>query len=476
MTESQLGTEHGRPSSPEGVKRSARTSIAVGFGTAIEWYDYLLYAYTAGIIIAPLFFPSSTGAVGLLASFATFAVGFVARPIGGMVLGALSDRWGRRPVLMFSIVLIGAATTAIGLLPPYSAIGVWAPVLLVLLRIIQGFGAGAELAGAITLANESAGRRRKGFRSAMAMAGGGVGGLVALTIVTSMSTALSEDDFMDWGWRVPFLFSAVLTIVGILLRRSLEESPEFKAVEQARRDGVAREARINPLIAFGQAVKANPRNWIAAFLIPTGLNVTGYGVTAFGISYLVGSVGMSTNDGLVVNLVVSAIMVVGILLFGWLCDKIGAQRVMIVSVIGGVVLAVPYYWLLDTGDLLTATLASCLMIALGWAAAGAAHSILMPVYFPAEIRSTGLFSARELQGALVAGPAPFIATALMAAMGGTPWGAAGMLVAAHLITLVGLLIARPQVGRAEYEQTPAFAGIRLAEAPATTPDAPRKDS
>ncbi|TPW74009.1 MHS family MFS transporter [Schumannella soli] len=440
-------------------RQSVRSAIAVGFGSAIEWYDYGLYAFVAGLIIAPLFFSGATGAVGLLASFGTFAVGFVARPIGGLVLGALSDRWGRRPVLMLSILMIGIATTLIGCLPPYASIGVAAPIMLVILRLIQGFGAGAELAGAITMVNESAQLKRKGFFSSLAMAGAGAGGLLALIIFTTSSTVLGPEEFSSWGWRIPFLFSAVLTIIGVVMRRKLHESPEFEAVERERKAGLVREARRNPFVAFARAFKASPRNWIAGFLIPSGLNVTGYIVTAFGISYLVGTVGLPQNQALFVSLSCSLVMLIFVAVFGAVSDRIGSKRVIYISVIGAVVWVVPYYLILNTGNLAFIIVASGVMLALGWAAGSAAHTVLMPAFFKAEFRSAGLFSSRELQGALIAGPAPLIATAIVVATGGAPWGAAGLIIVAQLLTLVGVLIAKPWVSAAEKAETPALAGI-----------------
>lgn len=441
------------------AKTSMRTAIAVGVGSAIEWYDFTLYGFVAGLVFAPAFFPEATGPVGLLASFATFAVGFIARPIGGIVLGALADRWGRRPVLIFSIVLIGAATTLIGCLPDFATIGIWAPIILVVLRLAQGFGAGAELAGAITLVNESAQLKRKSLFSSLAMVGAGSGGLLALIIFTITSNAIEPVAFLEWGWRLPFLFSAVLTVIGLLLRRKLEESPEFEAVERERKQGITREARVNPFAAFARSFVASPRNWFAGFLIPSGLNVTLYVVSAFGLSYLIGTVGMQANQAIFVSLTSFITMVVVVTLWGWLGDKIGSKRLVYIAVIGGVAWVFPYFMLLDTGNLVIVIAATALMMTFGWAPAAAAHTVLMPAYFKAEFRSAGLFSSRELQGALIAGPAPLIATALVEASGGTPWLVAGLIIVAQVLTLVGTLIAKPWVSVADRAETPALAGI-----------------
>jgi len=446
------------PPSPD-TRTSIRTTVAAGLGTLIEWYDYGLYGIVAGLVIAPLFFPEATGAVGLLATFATFAVGFLARPIGGIVLGALSDRWGRRPVLILSIVMIGVSTTLIGLLPGYAQIGVWAPALLVFLRLTQGFGAGAELAGAITLLNESATRKRKGFYASFAMASGLAGSIVATLLFTIITASISPEAFLAWGWRIPFLLSAVLTVIGVLLRRKMGESPEFERVQRERAQGTVQEARRNPLVALGQSIKASPRNWIAGFLMPSGLNVTGFVMLAFGISYLTNTVGLPREQSLLVNLTMLVTGATVCVLWGHISDRIGAKRVMLIGIIGAILMAYPYFLLLQGGNLAIILPASAVMFAFAWSAGSASHTVLMPALFKAEYRSSGLFSSRELQGALIAGPAPLIATALLAALGGQPWLVVGLVVVSQLLTLVGLKLGRPFVGAAEIAETPALQGV-----------------
>jgi len=437
---------------------AARAAFAAGIGTAIEWYEYGLYGIVAGLVIAPVFFPDASAAVGLLATFATFSVGFVARPIGGIVLGSMSDRFGRRPVLIFSLLLVGIATTVIGLLPPYAVIGIWAPILLVLMRLAQGFGAGAELAGAITLTNESATRRNKAAFSALAMAGGGIGGIVASLLFSLISAVMSGDAFLEWGWRIPFLLGAVFTVVGLLLRRKMHESPEFERVKAEREVGEVTEARRNPFVAMGKAIKASPRNWIAGFLVPSGLNVTGFVVTAFGVSYIAGELGLPREQTLLMTLAVTTCSLIALVLFGCLGDRVGAKRVMWIGIVGGVAFAFPYVAILTTGSIVPIIAASVVMFVLGWSAGAAAHTVLMPALFKADYRSSGLFSARELQGALVAGPAPLVATALVAASDGDPWLVGAMLVVAHLMTLVGLVVGKPFLSQAEHDTTPALQG------------------
>lgn len=446
------------PTTP--TRRSARsTTVAAGVGTIIEWYDYGLYGIVAGLVIAPLFFPAATGTVGLLATFATFAVGFIARPIGGIVLGALADRIGRRPVLMLSIVLIGVPTVLIGALPTYAVIGVWAPILLVVLRLAQGFGAGAELAGAITLLNESATRRRKGFYASFAMATGLVGMIVATLLYTAITASVSPEAFLSWGWRLPFLLSAVLTVVAIMLRRRMDESPEFARVQIERDAGRAPEARTNPLVAVWQSFLASPRNWFAGFLIPAGLNGTAYVMLTFGIGYLTNTVGLPRSQSLVVNLSMLVSGSVLCVLWGQVCDRIGAKRVMYIGIVGAVLLAFPYFAVLKTGNLALIIVTSVVMFAFAWSAGSAGHTVLMPALFKAEYRTSGLFSSREIHSALIAGPAPFLAAALVVALGGQPWLVAGLVIVTQLLTAVALMLGRPFVSREELDQTPALRGV-----------------
>lgn len=453
-------TKQSPPASAPSPRRTARTTLAAGIGTMIEWYDYGLYGIVAGLVIAPLFFPEQTGAVGLLATFATFAVGFVARPIGGIVLGALADRWGRRPVLVLSIVLIGVATTLIGLLPGHAVIGVWAPALLVTLRVIQGFGAGAELAGAITLLNESATPKNKGFIASFAMATGLAGSILSTTLFTIISASVSPDDFLAWGWRIPFLLSAVLTVVGVLLRRTMPESPEFEQVQRDREAGVLPEARRNPLVAFGKAFAASPRNWFAGFLMPSGLNGTGFIMLAFGISYLNNTIGLPREQSLTVNLAMLITGAVVCVLLGRLIDRIGAKTVMYIGIAGAIVLAYPYFAILNTGNFPLIVVASMVLFAFAWSTGSAGHSVLMPALFKTETRAAGLFSSRELQGAVVAGPSPFIATALAAALGGQPWLVLILVIVTQLLTFAAIKLGRPFVTQAEIDETPALRGVK----------------
>ncbi|MCP9953586.1 MFS transporter [Actinomadura madurae] len=427
-------------------------------GTAIEWYDYGLYTIAAGLVISTVFFSGESEQVALLATYGAFAVGFVARPLGGIVLGAASDRFGRRPVLIFSLLLIGSATTIIGLLPGYDSIGIWAPLLLMLMRIVQGFAAGAEMAGAITIANESATGRRKSFLSSLAMGGAVVGVLTASVLFSLFSFLLPSDEFLSYGWRIPFVLSALFTVIGMFLRRTMEESPEFLEVERGRERGEVAQAHRNPLVAMAKAIKANPRNWFAGFLVPSGLNVTSYITSAFAIGYATSELDLPRSQSLLMTVLVFGSGFLGLLFFGRLGDAIGVRRVILIGIGGALALTIPYVALLKAGAIVPIIIASVALNFFGWAAAAAAHTVIMPALFHAENRSSALFSARELQGALVAGPAPLLATWLVGRSDGDPWSVAAILAVAQLMTLAGVFMGRLIFTDEERATTPALKG------------------
>lgn len=439
-------------------RRSARVVTAAAAGTFIEWYEYALYAFAAGVVIAPLFF-AEAGSFAILATFATFAVGFVVRPLGGIVLGAVSDRWGRRPVLIFSIILMGGATTAIGLLPSYAAIGVWAPILLVLLRLIQGFGAGAELGTAIIFVNESTPPKSKGFQASWLNVGSIVGPIAALSLLTVMSSALTQEQFLSWGWRIPFLSAAVLTVICVLLRRKLDETPEFERVERERRGGRAEKAHANPFRQLAVAFGDDRRNFAAAFLMPCSVSIAGYVAQVFGINYLRTSIGLSATQALTATLIMMAAGLPVMVLCGWLSDRIGARTVLYVGGVLGIPIAFGYFLLAQTGNFGLVVLASCLLWFIA-AAGSAAQMVLLPSLFRPQYRGSGMVSARELQGGIVAGPAPLIAGALALALDGAPWLVAAFIVLGQVLTIAGMVIARPMVSQAEIDDVPALRGLR----------------
>ncbi|MEU0510148.1 MFS transporter [Amycolatopsis sp. NPDC006125] len=444
-------------------RRSARAIIAGSAGTFIEWYDYGLYAYVAGIVFAPLFFPPSAGSAATIGTFGAFAAGFIARPIGGIVLGALSDRWGRRPILLASIVLVGVATAAIGFIPPYASIGVWAPVLLVLCRVAQGFGTGAELGTAMVYVNESARPRTKGFQTSFLYNATMAGSILSLVFFAAINLVVGQAAFVAWGWRIPFLFAGILTVLALILRRGMEETAEYRRVEEARAQGRIARSRANPLAAIRAAFAASPRNYLAAFLMPTASNVIGYVANAFGISYMANQLKLTFSQTALALLVMYVAGVVALPLWGKACDRWSAKTVLLVGAIAGILLAFPYFALLGTRNMTLVVIAGAVLWAVCWSPSVVAQLVIGPVLFRTESRAAGFTSSRELQQALVAGPTPLLAAALIIQLDGAPWLVAGLIVVAQVVTVFSIRLGKPQLSAAEIGAVPAHRGLTAAD-------------
>ncbi|WP_326835133.1 MFS transporter [Amycolatopsis rhabdoformis] len=444
-------------------RRSARAILAGSAGTFIEWYDYGLYAYVAGIVFAPLFFPPGAGSAATIGTFGAFAAGFVARPIGGIVLGALSDRWGRRPVLLASIVLVGTATAAIGVLPPYAAVGVWSPVLLVLCRVAQGFGTGAEPGTAMVYVNESARPRTKGFQTSFLYNATMAGSILSLVFFAVINLAIGQAAFVAWGWRIPFLFAGVLTVIALILRRGMEETAEYQRVEEARARGLIARSKANPLAAVRAAFVASPRNYVAAFLMPTASNVIGYVANAFGISYMANQLKLSFSQTALALLVMYLAGVVALPLWGKACDRWSAKTVLLIGAVAGILLAFPYFALLGTRNMVLVVIAGAVLWAACWSPSVVAQLVIGPVLFRTESRAAGFTSSRELQQALVAGPTPLLAAALIIQLDGAPWLVAGLILVAQVVTVFSIKLGRPQLSAAEIGAVPAHRGLAVAE-------------
>lgn len=456
-------------------RRSARAIVAGSAGTFIEWYDYGLYAYVAGIVFAPLFFAPGAGNAATIGAFGAFAAGFIARPVGGIVLGALGDRWGRRPVLLVSIVMVGIATAAIGVLPSYAVAGVWAPILLVLCRVVQGFGTGAELGTAMVYVNESALRRTKGYQTSFLYLATMAGSILSLLFFATINLITGQEAFVSWGWRIPFLFAGVLTIIALLLRRGMEESVEFKQVEQARAQGRLERGRTNPLAAIKTAFMASPRNWMAAFLMPTASNVIGYVANAFGIAYMANQLKLSFNQTALALLVMYAAGVIALPLWGRACDQWGAKAVLKTGAIGGIVLAFPYFALLGTRNMTLVVIAGAVLWSVCWAPSVVAQLVIGPVLFRPESRAAGFTSSRELQQALVAGPTPLLATVLIIQLNGAPWLVAALILVAQVVTILSIRLGRPQLSVSEISAVPAHRGLTSADLGRAAAAAPSVD-
>lgn len=420
-----------------GTKPPLRKALVAAIvGTVIEWYDYGLYGAAAGLVIGPLFFPGAIASAASLAAFATFAVGFVIRPLGGVVIGHIGDRFGRKPAMLLSVILMGAATVCIGLLPTAVAIGVWAPLLLVVMRCLQGFGAGAELAGAMTLVAEYAPQRRRGFYTSLVLATPPAG-IVLATLAFFVFSRLPDDGFMSWGWRVPFLISAVLFFVAVYIRKNLEETPAYQAAVESQ------DRRAKDKLPLTQLFRTNTSGVVLGFLSITGHNALNYIMAAFALNFMTGpAVGMPASDALLAVTIGSVFGIIGSPFGGWAADRFGAGRVMAFGAAAGLVFAFPLFAALDSGSTLFATVAIAIGYGLVIGATSGSQGAFLTNLFPTASRFTGVAVTRELNGALVAGFSPLIALALIEAVDGQTWLAATYLSACCLLSLIAVLVAR----------------------------------
>lgn len=407
-------------------RNARRAAIGSAVGSLVEWYDFALYGAAAALIFNKQFFGDGNAAIGLIAAFATFAVGYFARPLGGIVFGHFGDRIGRKPIMVITLTIMGLSTAIVGLLPTYDAVGALAPVLLVLMRIIQGLGAGAEYAGAVVLSTESAGPKRRGFYASWSMSGVYFGSAIGL-LTFQLLLSLMGDQFYAWGWRIPFLLSMVIFFVSFFIRRRVLETHEFTEVKQKK------EIERVPLVRLFKTEKRR-------LLIGVGVNFMvgfGYIPQAWALSYLVNNVGIAAVLSLGITATMLVLAGVSVPLFGWLGDRLGRRKLYLYGAIFGVLWAFPMFWLIDTRQ--TALIFIALVVGFVGAVATtyAAQAAFLPELFPARVRYSGVAFSREIPGALLGGTAPLLATALFAATGHW-WPIAVFMVVMALVTIVAV--------------------------------------
>lgn len=425
-----------------------KVTTAASVGTVLEWYDFFLYGTAAALFFPQLFFPEADPLTGTLLSFAVYATGFVARPVGGVLAGHFGDRIGRRDVLMATLLTMGIGTVAIGLLPTYAQIGVAAPILLVVLRIVQGIATGGEWGGAALLTLEHT-RRRPGFIGSFVSAAVFLGLLLGAVTFTALAGLLSEDAMFAWGWRLPFLASVVIVFVGLYIRRRITESPAFTEIEQS-----GQKVRLPLLEALKQ-----PRNIVAIFFMRIGQNTSFYIIAVFGLTYATTSVGVSRSIILTALVIASVIACFTVPLFGHLGDRFGFRNVMAVSLAVQALVAFPFFWLVDTGSTAVIIAAVTLGVAVGPAASDAIQPAYFTSMFGTNIRYSGVQIGREGGTIIGGGLSPLIATALLAWSGG-PWAVATWMVITSLAGLVAVFAARPVTDQASASRVAGDAPTR----------------
>lgn len=406
-----------------------RALIASLTGSSIEWFDYFLYGTAAALVFNKLFFPNFDPVVGLLLAYLSFSLTFFIRPIGGVLFAHIGDRIGRKKTLVITLSLMGGATVLIGCLPTYEHIGVWAPILLILLRVVQGLGIGGEWGGALLLAYEYAPENRKGLFGSVPQVGVTVGMLLA-TLAVSLMAMLPEEDFLAWGWRVPFVLSAGLVFLGLWIRHGLDETPAFK------------EAKASGNVSKMPVVETLRYHW-REVLIAAGLKVVEtapfYIFSTFVVSYAVNNLGyqkVSALNAVMIGALVASLMIP---VMGWLSDRIGRKRVYIGGILGIALFIVPYFMLLDTRSQWGITLATVIGFGVLWAPVTAVLGTLSSEIFSTRVRYTGITLGYQLGAALAGGTAPLIATWLLSEYNGNWQPVAIYLLVTVAISLVAIL-------------------------------------
>lgn len=408
------------------IKALAATAV----GTLLEMYDFILYGTAAALVFNGLFFPQVSPIMGTLAALATFGVGFLARPLGGMVFGHYGDKLGRKRMLVITMLMMGVASTLIGLLPTYEMIGIWAAVLLVLLRLVQGFGVGGEQGGAFVLAAEYAFPGRRGFFGSWP-ASGIVGGLLIATLVFSIFSRLPEEQFLSWGWRVPFLLSIVLVGVGLYIRLTVEETPAFRRVERNQA-----QARV-PIL---EAARGHWKQVLLIIGMKSAETAYFWGFATFALAYATEQLGLPR--GLILNgvLLGAAAEVVTIPIFGALSDRVGRRPVWLMGSVFLALFVFPFFWLINTGSTALVWLALVLGLGVGHAALGGPQAAFFSELFGTRLRYSGVSLGVQLASMIAGGFTPFIAAALLA-WSGSYWPVAVYLGVLALIAVLAALIA-----------------------------------
>ena len=419
------------PTPRESVRRVALASMV---GTSIEWYDFFIFGTASALVFGRLFFPTFSEVAGTLAAFASFAVGFVARPVGGLVFGHFGDRLGRKTTLIVTLTMMGLATFAMGLMPGYATIGVWAPILMVVLRIVQGLAVGGEWGGAVLMATEHAGGRRRGFFGSFAQVGSAVG-LLMSTGMFLWVQQLPEEDIVAWGWRVPFLVSIVLVLVGLFIRLRIMESPEFAKVKESLR--VVK-------VPVVELLRTDTRNVLLAAGLYCAHGTLFYVLTIYTLNYTTSTYGLTQDTYQIGLLAAAAGQLITIPLLGALSDKLGRRPVMMFGTLFIVAFAVPLSFMVTSQIPGLIWAAVVVGICVGHNSVYSPTAALYTEMFPAHVRYSGASLGYQL-GSAIAGFAPFIAAWLVGAAGGAYWPGAALIALGGLIGFVCILLVRPAV-------------------------------
>lgn len=417
------------PSSGATNKRVLAASL---MGSSIEWFDYFLYATTAALVFNKVFFPMTDPVVGLMLSYLTFSLTFFIRPLGGFIFAHIGDRIGRKKTLVMTLSLMGGATVAIGLLPGYDTIGIWAPILLIVLRLIQGLGIGGEWGGALLLAYEYAPKNRKGLFGSVPQMGVTIG-MVMATLAMMLMSLLPDDQFLSWGWRVPFLLSAVLVFLGLWIRKGIDETPEFKKAKAT--GNVAK----MPLV---ETLRYHWRSVLVAVGIKFVETAPFYIFSTFIVSYATSALKFERITVLNAVMIATLVTTAMIPIMGRLSDSIGRRRMFVIGTVLMALFTFPYFMLLEQRTTTTLVIATVIGLGLIWAPITAVLGTLFSEIFSTRVRYTGITLGYQIGAALAGGTAPLVATWLLNTYDGSWVPVACYIIATAVISLVAIAFAK----------------------------------
>jgi len=386
-------------------KRLRKVAAATIFGSMLEWYDFYLYATMAAIVFSKIFFDASNPAVASLLAFSTFAIGFVARPFGGVLFGYLGDRFGRKHVLVITFCMMGVCTAAIGLIPSYATIGIWAPILLVIIRIIQGLGAGAELSGAAVTSYEHASEGKRGSQGAWPALGLNLG-LLLSSLTVYLLTMNGNAFLLAGGWRIPFIASIALVAVGLWVRKSIPETPDFKELDKADD-----KPQVSPLKLL---LRNDLKGLAVVFFVAIGYNALSYIFKTFSLAYLTQFKGVEAHVTSLSVTIASLVAIFAVPFFGWLCDRWSSKTVLMLGGALSVLFAYPFLQLLSTGEPMLIYVAIAIGTGILAPMMFAPQGSFLSRQFPTQTRSSGFGTGREIGTAVAGGLAPLGGLALVA--------------------------------------------------------------
>ncbi|MEI7054309.1 MFS transporter [Nocardioides sp. CCNWLW239] len=415
-----------------------RILFSSAIGTAVEYYDFILYATAAGIVFNQVFFNDLDATTALIVSFATLAAGYVARPLGGLVFGHLGDRYGRKTILVGTVLLMGISSTLIGLLPTSDQVGILAPILLVTLRVVQGVAVGGEWGGAMLLAFENSTKESRGFASAFAYMGAPIG-TVTGTLILSAMTALPDDDFLTWGWRIPFLLSAVFMTLALFIRMRVSESRVFKELSASAEKSRRR-------VPAAELVREHPRSLLTAVLVGLSGQMTQGLMGAWAVAFAVQQAVLSATEVLNVKALGGVCTVVMIVIASKLSDRLGRRRVLIAGNAVAMVLAMPVMMLLDMGSTVGFFLAIFLGLSVVQGFNSGPYGAFAGELFPTSVRYSGTSIGYQLASTLGAGFTPMIASTLVVLGGGSLWLVGVLWMSFSAISLAALVASRDRGG------------------------------